>query len=419
MRIVLLALSLLSVFVCGAEVRQQSLVCVADSVTEEPVGDAFVYDRRGKLIGYTSAKGLLPQVSLSDYPLTVSCMGYESVTITSDMKGMVLLQEKFLELPEVVVNPKDRDVLHMMAYVREFSTLTTYTDTVFLFREKMVDFMLPTKKVKRFKGWTYPRVLASRSYYRFTNAEGMDSVSDCCSTHFSWSDWVELPRVVRLSERCRQPGMVVDTVRGRCAPSQIWLRNGEFVRLKVDALADTLNRKWVRKLADFHMGDGGTDFYRVEVNYDFEEVSADSVTAEQLSGYAFNIESVGRGRGLSHLFKGNDKVYIETKAEVYIADRRYLSLKEARRLDKQPPCIAASEIVPPGQVPECGADVAVLVARVDGIDRDKIRRDIVPDARLGGIEDLFKTRRNSWQQFWDIICPPRYSIGVSTYPGSH
>lgn len=49
------------------------------------------------------------------------------------------------ELPEVLVESPKRNMLHVMAYVREYSNLTTYSDTVILFREKMVDFMLPVK----------------------------------------------------------------------------------------------------------------------------------------------------------------------------------------------------------------------------------------------------------------------------------
>lgn len=76
---------------------------------------------------------------------------------------------KETELPEVVVVSKNNKVLHMLAYLREYSTMTTFTDTVFLFREKMVDFMLPSRGI-RYKGWKTPRVLTSRSYFRFTTA---------------------------------------------------------------------------------------------------------------------------------------------------------------------------------------------------------------------------------------------------------
>ncbi len=87
------------------------------------------------------------------------------------------------ELSEVLVLSKKHKLLHMLAYVREYSILTTYTDTVFLFREKMVDYMLPVSGAK-FKGWSRPRVLTSRSYYQFKDSRGLDSVSDVSNHHF-------------------------------------------------------------------------------------------------------------------------------------------------------------------------------------------------------------------------------------------
>ena len=62
-----------------------------------------------------------------------------------------------------MVESRQQKVMHMLAYVREYSTLTTYTDTVFLFREKMVDFMLNTDPKVKFQGWSYPRILKSSS----------------------------------------------------------------------------------------------------------------------------------------------------------------------------------------------------------------------------------------------------------------
>lgn len=61
------------------------------------------------------------------------------------------LSENVSELPEVIVESRRHLVLHILAYVRECSSLTTYDDTVFLFREKMVDYMLPSDKKVKFK----------------------------------------------------------------------------------------------------------------------------------------------------------------------------------------------------------------------------------------------------------------------------
>ena len=67
--------------------------------------------------------------------------------------------DRVSELPEFTVYPLDRPVLHITGYVRENSMLTTMRDTVFLFREKLVDFMLPGLKAGKFRGWSRPFLL--------------------------------------------------------------------------------------------------------------------------------------------------------------------------------------------------------------------------------------------------------------------
>ena len=83
---------------------------------------------------------------------------------------------KAMDLPEVLVESRKNSVLHILAYLREYSTMTTYSDTVFMFREKIVDYMLPVGRKSKFHGWTKPRMLTSKSYYRFSNHNGLDSI---------------------------------------------------------------------------------------------------------------------------------------------------------------------------------------------------------------------------------------------------
>ncbi len=104
-------------------------------------------------------------------------MGYEERNIPVATTDTIFMKEQILELPEFVVESREHRVLHMLAYVREYSTLSTYSDTIFMFREKMVDYMLPSDNKVRFNGWNNPRILTSKSYYRFTNSLGLDSVA--------------------------------------------------------------------------------------------------------------------------------------------------------------------------------------------------------------------------------------------------
>lgn len=313
------------------------------------------------------------------------------------------------ELPEVVVYPEDRPMLYMLGYVREYSTLSTLTDTVFLFREKMVDFMLPGRKVKKDKGWRAPRLLASRSCYRFTDSRGLDSVSDSYGAHFSWSDWIELPAGVDIAS------LPPAAPAGRRSPVFSCVRNGDDVSLTADLLADSANRRWAESFSRQYLD--RLDFDNATVSCRYEDVTGDLLSPSQLSAYTLHVKSEGRGYDLSRSFRGLGPVHVETRAELYFADKRYMTLKEARSLEKKPPLMAAADICAPSEAPAVSSSVNSLMARVDGIDRDRIRLAVVPDSRLAGIADLFKTRRNTWQQFWDMICPPTYNVNTSTYPG--
>ena len=142
------------------------------------------------------------------------------------------------QLPELIVDSKNHKVLHILAYVRDYSTLTTYTDTISMFREKMVDFMIPANPKTKFKGWLTPRLLNSRSYYRFTNASGLDSVSDRCNHNFSWSDWVGIMSQSPLPTSLQKVKTGSDTIMDRYSPRRVWAKNDDRVSLDVNLLYD-------------------------------------------------------------------------------------------------------------------------------------------------------------------------------------
>ena len=117
-------------------------IVVADSTTRVPLPSASVFGSSGLAIGKTDSRGCLPFIPEGDYPVLVSYIGFEDKILETAPADTVFLTESIPELPEVLVETRARKVLHMLAYVREYSTLSTYSDTVTLFREKMVDFMI-------------------------------------------------------------------------------------------------------------------------------------------------------------------------------------------------------------------------------------------------------------------------------------
>lgn len=346
------------------------VITVVDSVTHYPLVNASVFSRSGAFLGVCDGKGRVPIISKDDYPLTLRYLGYYEKTTDQSLRDTLFMVENVMELPEVVVETKKRTVLHLLAYVREYSSMTTLADTVSLFREKMVDFMVPLSSHGGFKGWTLPRVLTSKSYYRFTDSEGLDSVSDRCRHHFSWTDWMGLPPRKRLPSGLLSSENATDTMHGKYSASQVWRKNGGRIIVDADILADTISRSWVPDLSSFFRRE--TDFDRFNAHYAFENVFVSELDCSMLAAYSFNIESKGRGRGMFMFNRRDEPFYVTTYSEVYILDREYITPKEARQWEKKSSSVEM-ELMVPEEAPELQPSVLELVTRVNALDLEEER----------------------------------------------
>ncbi len=355
---------------------------VADCETRKPLPNATIFDRQGNVIGICNSKGKMPYISDMDLPITVRYLGYEEKTIYTAPDDTIFLNEVFTELPEVIVRSRQHKVLHMLAYIREYSTLTTYSDTVFLFREKMADYMLTPDKKMKFKGWYGPRTLKSKSYYRFTDAKGTDSVSDKCSHHFSWSDWIGVVTSPKIPAHLRSVDYGTDTLRGKYSPTEVWLRNNDKVTVDVNVLADTTSRKWVPNLSIFFRN--RLDFEHFRIRFNYGNVVGDSISPMDMTGYSFNIESNGRGHEMFMFNHVNEPFFVSTYAEVYILDKEYITVKDAKRWERLNLDTSDIEIIEPAEAPELQGPIQELIARVNTIQHDNVRLNFTPDHRLAG-----------------------------------
>lgn len=357
-------------------------VIVVDSATHVPLPNASIYDKDGTPVGLSNSNGAVPKITRNRYPITVRYLGFNDKTVMFGDKDTIFLSEKVSELPEVIVKSSRQRLLHILAYVREYSTLATYTDTIFLFREKMVDYMLPSYNKIKFKGWTYPRVLTCKSYYRFTNNNGLDSVSDVGQHHFSWSDWIGMPPEVSIPLRIRNSQISADTLCGKYSPTEIWHKSNDQIRVDVDVLADTVSRKWVPSLANFFRR--GLDYEKFKVTFNYDNVMGDSISKLDLEGYSFSIESKGRGREMFRFNKIDEPFFVSTNADVYILDKEYITVKEAKEWDKRDFDVDEIGIYEPLEAPALSLSTLNLIERVNLLDKDKIRLDFLPDHRLMG-----------------------------------
>ncbi len=360
---------------------QMHCMVVADSITRCPLPNASVFNKTGTFIGTGKSNGNITCAAPSDYPITIRYMGYNEITVPYESMDTIFLKENISELPEVIVEAKQKMFLHILAYVREYSTLLSYTDTITMFREKMVDFMLPNDDKSRFKGWRNPRVLNSRSYYHFTNAFGLDSVSDRCNQHFTWSDWIGIFPKAHVPDKIMGVENGVDTVFGKYSPTEIWLKNAGRLTLDIDVLADTTRRKWVPNISSFFKKDG-TDFERFRIKLNYNNFLETEIGPVNLSGYSFNIESRGRGRGMFMFGHYDQPFFVTTYTEVYILDREFISLKEAKQWDKRKFLADEIEIFEPMEAPELHHSILAIIDRVNRIDSDQVRLSLEPDYRL-------------------------------------
>lgn len=288
-----------------------------------------------------------------------------------------------VELPEVNVSTKHRPILHLTGYIREISTMSSSADTLMLYREKWVDFMIPTGKEKRFQGWTDPRLLKTKSYYKWTDAFGRDSVSDRVSHHFSWSDWVSLPRRVNFPSLIGGMRTGCDTVMGKYSPAEIWRKDSTGVNVTVNVLADSTKRKWTPRLAGPLWRD--TEFQRLVMEYRFSDTDTFSVRPQNLDRMSCSIESMGRGHDMFRFSRWEDPcLYVSTYFDLTITDREYLTVKDAKRKEKDARLaiedamiIFESERVPRDSI------ITDLIARVNAIDHYSRRLGMDIDTRVG------------------------------------
>lgn len=285
-------------------------------------------------------------------------------------------------LPEVVVKGQKHKLLHILAYMRECSTLESYTDTIFLFREKMVDFMWPLDSKANLRGWSRPRVLAVRSYVRYTDATGLDSVSDATRHHFSWSDWVGLPPSMKIPRKNVDGNTHGEALNGSHAPAERWAISGDEVSVTVDVMADTLCRRWMPGLKGFFRRD--VDFEKLEFSCRFGNVISDQVAPPDIEMYSYRIHSNGRARDMFRFNRKDEPFFVTTEAQVYIIDHEYLSKREARKYEEGKFGEDLKVIMVPAGAPELPYGIEDLVNRVESMDKDSLRLQSNPDPLLKG-----------------------------------
>lgn len=145
---------------------------VIDSISRSRVPGAALFTSRGHISDISDSIGSYSSPSVFDYPLLIRALGYEETRITSPSDTIVLQSALPMLPPDTTSTTKGKPVRRVLAYVREYTTIVTSSDSLKIFSEGNIEFLLPSgadRKRKRGEDW---RVLFSRSQSERLGSEG-------------------------------------------------------------------------------------------------------------------------------------------------------------------------------------------------------------------------------------------------------
>lgn len=353
--IFLLGFSLVSALpgVCGV---------VADRTDHLPVGFASVFDCRGTLLGFSDASGRLPAVDAGSYPLTLQSMGYEPL-VADAVADTLFMMPKIYPLAEVTVSAsEEHPVRHTTAYVREYISMTSGNDTVIVFGEYLADFMTLTKKVKGFKGFNTPRVLARRTITHYGDISGRDSLAVNAedTQMLSMVAMASLPdKPMELPESLRGHAVISDTVAGKHSIARIINAGNRGLTFREDFLADKKDHRWSPWI--FKMFGLTTDFEEMWTSRDYSFSEEGMYPVENLRSISINATATCKGKMFRFLTGSQGPTKMNVLLEIYPFDHEYLTVTDANDLKKNPP--RKDKIIMAPQAPPLPAEVREMTDR--------------------------------------------------------
>lgn len=336
-----------------------------DSETKSSLPLASITDCNGNVIGMTDRDGNIPAISAESFPVTFNFLGYLPLEVACLTGNDIEMRPTQYELPEIEIVPGSRPLLYLTGYMREYVSALGSSDSLTVFRESIVDFLMPVEKTK-VKGWNSPRRLADKTYIRLKDSEGVDSVSNHLNEDFLlWGDMVGFfPSVKKIPERIKNgQGYVVDTIMGKYSPKFIWRKNGNIIRCNLDALADEkdhISSPWALKLLGLT-----TDISEMSLNCVFHTDEGAQLKPTDMSRISISIDMLVKGKLFKRAFDSKKPVDLKSYVEVYIIDREYLTDEQAKEIKKIPPVVSSSAIVAPTDAPALHSGIRKIVDRVN------------------------------------------------------
>lgn len=359
-------ISIITALILSSSTFDADAYRLIDASTNAPLPLASITDRSGNVVGMTDKSGVIPELQKDRYPITFNYMGYASLQILKPAEDDVKMILQEYELPELVISPGARPLLHLTGYMREVTSVLSSSDSVTIFKESVVDFLVPVEKTK-VKGWNKARELASKTYVRMSNSSGLDSVSTSHEYEFMlWGNRKSLiPSAAKIPDKIKGTEVTCDTVMGKYYPKIIWLKNGDVTRWYGDALANEKNHvtsPWALKLFGLT-----TDVTEISENFVFETPDGDFIGPSDLRQVSITIDMLAKGKLFKKTLDSSSPVNVRTYMELYLTDREFLSEEEGKSLKKEIPTIESSDILAPTNANPLHPAIMRTVERVNSL----------------------------------------------------
>ena len=330
---------------------------VVNVVDDKPVSSAPVFDAQGNVVGLTSAEGDFSKVPESSYPITIRCIGYESIILEHPVDTVLQMMPAVYELEEVVVSAS-REVMKQTFYVREYFTICSETDTMTHFLEHMCDRYVPaSKNVKFKKNDLYFRNTRSYKYYQIDDKDSV-AVSDK-PTSKALLDLLDTEEVDATESFKGQLGVNrAYEKKGKSGIMHSRKQNQHTFTDFKDALASKKDHighlPWVFNLMGLSM-----DVVQAYKTHVYKANDASVYQPKDLIQAGVVIEVLGTGKYLRQMVNSKDPVNIFIAMEYYVVSREYISKDQAQEECKNKKLKVDFNV--PSTVPELSEPIRKLI----------------------------------------------------------
>ena len=341
------------------------VLTIKDARSGLPLPKASIFDKNGAFIAVSNEDGTIPSsVNSQSFPINIRYVGYLPVELKTPADQDVLMYESTYQLPEVVVDDKSRNLLYILAFVRDYTTGYDANDTLVYYQEQIVDFVLPLTKKTKEKGWKKARILASREYdHVIKNRKDVqkdtfrykENQNNKNGQTYSLNEKFEIPEQLISGDQTK---VVID---GKYYPQETWTKIGDSYILYKDELADEKNHVYSPNALKVL---GATaDNTRNEAIFKFTPDSNGQIKPDKINEVAFFFDVTLKGKLWKMASKQKEPIVLSTYGELYVIDRAYLTAEEVKDLKKNPTVIDVNFKVPEN-IPEPPAEITDLKNKV-------------------------------------------------------